>query len=97
MWMGDAPAPDFFDRGPAPPGMGSLRAWADSFTGSFTADALKRGRERAEQAGRPLDEGKKSASYGNAEAWRAQIRTIVSRRGRKAGAAARSSRRKARR
>jgi len=95
MWPLDAPAPDFFDRGPAPPDQASLRIFSDSFTGNLTAQALRRGRDRAAQAGRPLQEGKGSSSYGNAQAWRAQISEIVARRG--AGAARKSVRRKTRR
>lgn len=97
MWLLNAPNPDFFDRGEAPPDQASLRAYVDSLSGPLTAEALRRGRGCATKAGRPLAEGKGSSSYGNAQAWRAQISAIVSKRGKKAGSVARSARRKTRR
>jgi hypothetical protein len=96
MWPMNAQSPDFFDRGPAPADLASLRAYVDKLTAAFTAEALGRGRAAAFAAGMPLDRGKDKSSYGNAEAWRAQISAIVG-KGAKSSAKAKSARRRTRR
>jgi hypothetical protein len=91
MWPLNATAPDFIDRGPAPPDAASLRAYVDKLTGPFTAAAMARGRAAAFSAGVPLAETRKG-SRGNAAGWREQIKAIVG-KGKKSSRPRRKSRR----
>jgi hypothetical protein len=96
MFPLNQPSSDFFDRGPAPADLASLRIYSDTLTAKFTAEALDRGRMRAVAAGLPVTRDNVS-SRGNAEAWRAQIKQIIGERKRQPSGKGKPARRPKRR